>query len=543
MQRYTDFEIWIDVPMVPASAGASPHYPVRVMTSLAGSASGSLELDLADQDFRNELSVVRDMGPDLPARQAFGTRLFEALFRDEVRDAWKISRGRLAAGEADGLRLRLWISDPQLAALPWELLYENGAGFLATAANIALARYLPVPEPPTYTVQDRLRILLVVARPAKLPAIDAQEVSKLEDALASLGTNVEHTVLNNPTPPQIQNALQQGYHVLHFLGHGQAGKLALTREGSSAAAAITDQQFAQLVQGRLMLRLIVLNACSSSQPVDGELFAGMGPALVKMQIPAVVAMQYNSVFVDTASQFSRAFYRALVNGIPVDFAVNEARQQLSAGPLLEHRDWSTPVLYMGTRQGRILVFPEHAASTVDHAWQSLEAAIQVSAQQKEQAESAMAELAQRFREIATRQQALRELRHLAAHLSHVRDAFEPCHSIIRDSASDLNRLIPQFVPLKVLWDQLRQHQWVQLATFVTVHPNVATGSWYQSLQNQVQAIDHDFAATALGALRDDFNAFAGQLRQAEIQVRFQLDGAIDELVRVSDHTLGRFALA
>jgi hypothetical protein len=64
-------------------------------------------------------------------------------------------------------------------------------------------------------------------------------------------------------------------------------------------------------------------------------------------------MQYNAVTMDTASRFSQALYVALANGIPVDFAVNEARQQISAGNLLKQRDWSTPVLYMGTRQGCI----------------------------------------------------------------------------------------------------------------------------------------------------------------------------------------------
>ena len=169
-----------------------------------------------------------------------------------------------------------------------------------------------------------------------------------------------------------------------------------------------------MVQGRPSLRLIVLNACYSSQPAAGELFAGMGPSLVKMQMPAVVAMQYNTVFVDTAGTFSQAFYGALANGIPVDFAVNEARQLLSAGPLLEDRDWSTPVLYMGTRQGRILVLPQEATSAVDQAWQSLQAAVEVSENQKEQAEAAMAELTQRFREMANRQQDMSELRRLTS---------------------------------------------------------------------------------------------------------------------------------
>lgn len=541
MKRYTDFEVWIDAPAAPPSPGSPTVFPLRVATSLAGSANGVLELELENQTFQNELSVVRSEGPDLPSRQAFGRKLFDALFRDKVRDAWMTSRGRLAAGEADGLRLRLAIDDAQAAALPWELLHEAGAGFLATAANVALSRYLPVPEPPAFTIRDKLRVLVVVESPSNLSAIQEPEVDNLRAALSGLGNAVEHTILRNPAIPQIQSALQQDYHVLHFLGHGRAGKLALVRAGGTEAEFIDDQQFAQVVQGRTSLRLIVLNACFSSQPAGGELFAGMGPALVKMQMPAVVAMQYNTVAVTTAGQFSRAFYGALANGIAIDFAVSEARQQLSAGALLEQRDWSTPVLYMGTRQGRILVLPQQAAAEMDQAWQALQAAVQASAQEKEQAGAAMAELAQRFAEVAQRHQELRDLRRLAAHLTALRDAFEPCHNIVRDAGFDWNQLIAQFGQLQALWVQTRANQWAQVAAFLGQHPTFGAAPWVSPLAAQADAIDADMASSAVGPLRQKIPAFAGQLRQADIHVRGQLDQAIDDLVRVSDRTLGRLA--
>lgn len=566
MKRYTDFEIWIDSPAAPPSPGSAAVFPVRVTTSLAGSANGSLVLDFDDQTFKNELSVVRDMGPDLPSRRAFGQKLFDALFRAKVRDAWMTSRGRLAAREADGLRLRLAIDDPQVAALPWELLHEDGAGFLATAANVALSRYLPVPEPPAFTIRDKLRVLVVVESPSNLTAIEEPEVDNLRSALAGLGNAVEHTILRNPGVSQIQAALQQDYHVLHFLGHGRAGKLALVKAGGTEAEFIADQEFAQLVQGRPSLRLVVLNACYSSQPAGGEMFAGMGPALVRMQMPAVVAMQYNTVAVDTAGKFSQAFYGALANSIAVDYAVSEARQQISAGPLLEQRDWSTPVLYMGTRQGRILVLPQQAAADMDQAWQALQAvakvpelsklveqlpnvleaqalqqAIKELEQKNEQAGAAMIELTQRFGEVAQRQQVLRDLHRLDSHLSAMRDAFEPCHTIVREAGFDLNRLIAQFAQLQSSWNQMRDSQWAQVETFIARHATSIQAQWHGSLSDQIAAIDEDMANAAIGPLRQGITAFAGQLRKAEIQVRSQLDQSIDDLLRVSERTLGRLA--
>ena len=67
MKRTTDFEIWIDAPAAAPSAGSPTIFPVRVATSLAGSASGSLTLDLEDQTFKNELSVVRPRAMPAPA--------------------------------------------------------------------------------------------------------------------------------------------------------------------------------------------------------------------------------------------------------------------------------------------------------------------------------------------------------------------------------------------------------------------------------------------------------------------------------------------
>jgi hypothetical protein len=310
----------------------------------------------------------------MDSRESFGRKLFEALFRGKVRDVWKTSRGRLSGGEADGLRLRLCINDPQIAALPWELLYEDDMGFLATADNVALSRYLPVPEPSVFTICDKLRVLVVVESPSNLDPIEDQVINKLRRALTDSGSFVEPEILKNATIPMIQNALnQQDYHVLHFLGHGQAGKLALVQAGGTERKYIADREFAQLVQGRSALRLIVLNACYSSQPVDGVLFAGVGPSLVKMQIPAVVAMQYDTVAVDTAVQFNDAFYGALAKGDAVDFAVNTARQLLSSAGL-EMRDWSTPVLYMGTRQGRLWLTKkvEHAETRWSRAMVELD---------------------------------------------------------------------------------------------------------------------------------------------------------------------------
>ncbi|HEX6778202.1 MAG TPA: hypothetical protein VF099_08370, partial [Ktedonobacterales bacterium] len=57
------------------------------------------------------------------AVQQFGKTLFEALLADDVRSLYDVSR-EAARRQGQGLRLRLHIRAAELAALPWEYLYD-----------------------------------------------------------------------------------------------------------------------------------------------------------------------------------------------------------------------------------------------------------------------------------------------------------------------------------------------------------------------------------------------------------------------------------
>ncbi len=283
MKTYADFEVWIGQA---TAAGPPAIFPIQVFSSPAGPAAGELRLDLDAEEFGNALAVASGEGAGLAKRQAFGGRLYAALFQGKVRDAWVVSRDKVQPGQPgqpDGLRLRLWINEPRLALLPWELLWDEDAGWLATASDLALSRYLPVPEPSRVPIPKPLRILIVVASPASLDPIEPAEIEGLEAAVKSLGANATHTLLRNPTVPQIQDALQkgQGYHVVHFLGHGYGGALALTTPDGKETKTIVDDQFAQLFQRRLGVRLVVLSVCHSSQAEPTGLFTGIGPALIR----------------------------------------------------------------------------------------------------------------------------------------------------------------------------------------------------------------------------------------------------------------------
>jgi hypothetical protein len=64
-------------------------------------------------------------------------------------------------------------------------------------------------------------------------------------------------------------------------------------------------------------------------------------------------MQYE-ITDKAAIEFSRAFYDAVADGLPVDAAVAEARTAIKMRSTLE---WGTPVLYMRSSDGRIFDVP------------------------------------------------------------------------------------------------------------------------------------------------------------------------------------------
>ena len=448
-KQYAEFEIWVEPTIEKPSADGMTSYPTQVVASPAGQATGSLLLDLGAKQFQQALDTVTSDSTDLNERIKFGQKLFEALFNGEVRDRWNRSLGKIEQGQAEGLRLRLNINAPEIARLPWELLCDPDEQFLATVANQGISRFLPVPEPPFLPSQKIIRILVVVESPNKLPEINEEEIKLLEEALTNIGDRFEYKLLRNANLKAIHDEVQsKDYHILHFLGHGLDGKLALSNDNGEIEI-VDDTGFASLFHGRRTLRLAVLNACSSSQSQIGGLFSGVGPALVQKRIPAVVAMQYPSVSIKTAGLFSERFYKSLSRGYPIDISVNEARQYLSAtSELSATRDWSTPILYMGLRSGEIL----HLANDSDDTFQLALESVQEVAAQSEKASQAWLELTSHSNKVTLGLRCLYEWLELERRLRQLKDNIGP----LIQEARRLSRYKPEEIgermeSLESLW--------------------------------------------------------------------------------------------
>jgi hypothetical protein len=308
-----------------------------------------------------------------------GERLFAALFQGEILRLYERSLDLLEGDREARLRIEIQLDprDPRLASLqhlPWELLRQPGTPeAMALSRRRPLVRYLMVPRPvyaaPRPTV---LRILAVRASPAPSRPLDlALEMRNLREAVGSArdGGRIEVVEPEAPTLAAVRQALlETECHVLHFMGHGgsaagQEEEGALCFEDADGGAfAVSGTDLVNKLDDFPTLRLVVLNACRSAvapgggEPAgaDFDPFAGVATSLVLGGLPAVVAMRL-PISDAAAIAFSRAFYRRLAAGDPVDAAMAEGRQAVhSAAPA--GFEWATPVLFMRTPNGEL--YPE-----------------------------------------------------------------------------------------------------------------------------------------------------------------------------------------
>ncbi len=329
-----------------------------------GDAGYPVEITLGGQQEFPRGRLSADILPWVPSGDlaADGQRLFETLLADPaLRSAWAEARGQSPQRR---LRLRIDPAAAELHALPWELLQE-GPATLSAQADIPFSRYLPIALPWGGPVVERpIRVLVVISNPGDLetkydlaPVEVALERENLESAFATVGPDeLQADFLDAPvTPERLEQALRDGYHVLHFLGHGafsaRRGQAALyvQDEDGHAHRLLDDELVSILARQGVQPRLVFLVACQSATRSTADAFLGLGPKLVSAGVPAVVAMQ-DVVTVKTAHKFSATFYQRLLEHGQVDLAVNEARSTLlTAG----RPDAAVPVLFMRLKSGQL----------------------------------------------------------------------------------------------------------------------------------------------------------------------------------------------
>ena len=336
--------------------------------------SGPAELDLP------RLAALRHGGP--VTTEQYGRALTEGLFSSaSVRVEFE--KARTAAARAGvPLRVRLLIapSAPELHPLRWETLLDPADGSpLLTDANVHFSRYLTTTDwrPVRMRTLGELRALVAIADPTnveeygapgddedsareQLDPVDVEgELARARQALHPIGTQ-SLTGPGRTTLTHLVDELRAGYDVVYLVCHGYLV------DGEPQLVLEHDDGTAHVVKGHLLVqrlkelqhlpRLVVLASCQSAgrETVgtrDGGALAAIGPQLVEIGVPAVLAMQGN-ISMQTVETFVPAFFRRLSKHGRIDQAMTEARAEIR-----DRGDWWAPTLFMRLHSGRLWYRP------------------------------------------------------------------------------------------------------------------------------------------------------------------------------------------
>ena len=313
--------------------------------------------------------------------QNLGISLWQWLFQGEIANSLHQSQG-IAIGQELPLRVRLDIREPELIALPWEIMQSGVALpafslsreilFSRTTSDVNSLRS----QPPS----QFLNILLVIGEsspkgqshianghqslvPSKLEleeeAAQLIDVLKAHNITKPNAPRVNPTIpcrvdtLIQPTPEKLISYLdQKTYNVLFYAGHGTPGPdggcLFLSPERT-----LNGTELAQILV-RNGVTLAVFNACWGAQPATERLSSGevqaiprssLAEVLIHHGVPAVLGMR-DEIADREALSFIQAFAQGLTEGMLIDQAVAVARQQLLTLYRFNQPAWTLPVLYM-----------------------------------------------------------------------------------------------------------------------------------------------------------------------------------------------------
>ncbi|HEX8204069.1 MAG TPA: CHAT domain-containing protein [Isosphaeraceae bacterium] len=335
-----------------------PSYAVRASSS-QGEGRGVFRFPFSTREAID--LVVR--GPQLAAEAIddLGRRLFRAAFAEEIRELFTVTH-REAIRTNRKLRLLLVLEPPELAELPWEILRPPDWAFApALSQREPIVRRIDLlGEHRGVDVGDALEVLLVAALPQDQHQLDLdrerQGILRALEPLQLAG-KVRVTDLGRARKAEVLDQLRSGrHHVLHFMMHAdineaQGGVLVLEDEGQGSALLESEELAIALSSNpQAATRLVILNACRTADDGPTRPGRGLAAVAVRLNLPAVVAMQY-PISDLAAIEFAHEFYRRLVQGWGVDEAIAWARYAIRFNLRQEEpsREWITPVLYLRSK--------------------------------------------------------------------------------------------------------------------------------------------------------------------------------------------------
>jgi hypothetical protein len=315
---------------------------------------------------------VLTSGSDERIVQEIGSQLFDFVFQRKILELYQ-EWSQAARKEDQPFLIRLRVSDPALAYVPWETIYDKKNRFYVTTSQRT---------PFTRAVDDYgderpicaarpIRMLGMAARVKVLNGfaldeieVDAEQVA-IKNALHGLndGKRLKLSWIPSAKARDLNRRFLRGdegkrWDLFHFIGHGghdpdrQMGFVVVQEEGGSRGARLyADALKDFLTQPGQTPSLVVLNSCSGAHAEPGSLFSSTAAELIQGGVPAVIAMQFE-ISDNMGLAFADTFYTYLADNVSIQAALAHTRAELKARQFAE---WISPVLYMRGLDGEIFV--------------------------------------------------------------------------------------------------------------------------------------------------------------------------------------------
>lgn len=190
--EYLDFDVRVQT-------GSNGQYKLHAESENHGEVDAVITLHTDAPEVKDLLQCLATRKTDRTFLETFGRDLYRRLFVDGIETIFQRSYGEVEGDNDRGLRLRLRFASPELAILPWELLFSPADNkFIGTRVSSPLVRYLELPRyKRELATPFPLRILVAIPQgsdPAL--ALDSDsEKAVIEQALEGLSDKVEVTYL------------------------------------------------------------------------------------------------------------------------------------------------------------------------------------------------------------------------------------------------------------------------------------------------------------------------------------------------------------
>jgi len=255
--------------------------------------------------------------------------------------------------DSDILSIIIESDNAKIQALPWELLFHDKLGFLATHSNFTLSRKIPNLSISKNNLESRpLRVLFFSTLPDDLEeserlAVEHEQVAVLQSLLPFVKKGlVEIKMPNDGRFDSLKHLIKDTKpDLLFFSGHStyDNGKGYSLFEDKRGLKVLIDEEELASAFVDSSVECVVLSSCQSAQANDQKLGSGLAQALAFSGVRHVIGMS-DSIYDKAGVTFAENFIKEIAEKNSIAQALQKAREEISKIEDRVSTHWFLPLL-------------------------------------------------------------------------------------------------------------------------------------------------------------------------------------------------------